>query len=542
MTSGRFRSAGAVFALVLLLAGCGDSLFSSLEDPRDVEVRFGASGSHVSPSGVIELELIYRTERVEALSALTVQFRSPTDSNYLVEAVELTPGALSASGILSVPVPPEVEDGVYWLDVTGWRGSIELFAESRQVFIAEELPAMRQLFLHPTRPVVDSSMLALAVLDVPQDQRPWLRWFLAGDLLAEGYLEEGFDQMILPAGTRAGAYAVRLDVLPWGPDEGVRTVSIELAPVTARAELFVQADFDPGDLLQENESLQWYPLQGHLRSAVRLHPSLDGGELFPEGTPMADISEEVYLHILSNVLGYFLPAESTLAIPVPILSELEKPQSLEIEIVVPPGAGGRILTLKAREDLSFSLWIDHHGSVQMDPLTEGASDEATDESMENPLEKTSTEPPESSQQAISLTLQISHSGAVVWEAQSESGSVGAGGVVMEREFSRETRLLVGGEGSAPLLVGAIALRWPAMDAGSADAAAADDAATDTAADDDATDTADSAETAAGAEANEASDAAEEDELEDDTDLPEAQTRAGTSDSAVDSENDDVDEV
>lgn len=370
---------GVVLALAVLLSGCGDSLFSSLDDVRTVEVRLEESQAFASPGETVELEVLYRNDEDEPLSALTVELRNPRDGLSLVHQEDLPVSMITASGIIPVLLPSDLPEGIYVLESTGWRGAAEVFTSTRRIIVARELPEVRNLFLHPSRPVTDSRMIAVAHLAVPEGQRPWVRWYRAGVFLQEGYAVNGVHQVHLDAGMEAGSVAVRLAVFPWGPEEGLTEREFANPPVTEQGQVVVQRTFSPGELLRTGESLVWYPLQGHRRGGVYLAPGHRDRRLELREAANVSISDGVALQLVSGTLGYFVPHGETLTVPVPLFAHTDLVPEIAISLVVSETGSPLVVSFGGEEEGTFRSFfrVQPDGSIGEDEM-ESASQNDSD--------------------------------------------------------------------------------------------------------------------------------------------------------------------
>lgn len=293
-----------VAGTVILLTACGDSLFSTLDDPREVELETVVSGAILRPGDEISLQLIYGDDTVQPVTSMSLELRN-TDGS-VVQALDYNATMLTASELAPLALDDHPH-GVYRLVVEVWRNGSELINTERQVFLTAEPPVITGMTIFPSRLSREASAVALAEITGNGSQRPYLRWSMAQRSVSEGYLADGFDRAVFPGGSATGAYTIRLEVFPWGPEEGVHTdlgtTIVQTGDVIVREE-----DSSRIHQLVEDGVLVHYSFAGHLRSSIPPGPDMDGDLTARAG-------EGAFLDVVDQRLGYRLRDAATITIP-----------------------------------------------------------------------------------------------------------------------------------------------------------------------------------------------------------------------------------
>lgn len=344
----RFSRLFAVISLVFLLIACGDGLFSSLDDPKEVTLKTVETGTTVQPGAAIPITLEYRSERSEPASTVSAILRAPAGE--VVQDREFSAAELSSGDALELLLA-DIPAGVYFLEIQAWRNGTMLISEERQVFVSSFTPEIRSLAVYPSRLSPLGEAVAVADLRFGEDHRPFMRWSLGGRLVTEGYHDEGFDRAIF-AGGEPGVYRIGLEVFPWGPDEGVR---VSLGSATRQSGDLVVRD-SAGTNVEEGDDSAYllrYDFAGHLKPVVaRLH----GGEP-AEGEDRAALaarrSGSVVLDVMDSRLGYHIRENGEMIVPVSLFP-VHAPggAELELELVLLSGRGGTIVVIEPAQEYS----------------------------------------------------------------------------------------------------------------------------------------------------------------------------------------------
>lgn len=470
MASWRSARAGGVLIALLVLAGCGDSLFASLDNRGEVELLIHASDANaVIPGETIPLQLQYRDEFADALTAIEVTMTPVRDRSDIVHQVEIIPNGGTGGSTFVINVPTELPPGVYTISAVGWRGSTEVVSREWQAFVTPLPLRVQQLSLVPIRPVVNSQSLALAVLDVPDGQRPWLQWRVGDEYVRSGYLEDGLGEVTLELGPERGAYPVRLEVFPWGPEEGVQFTRSTVAPVTATAEVIVRGQSDPGALAAPGESLLWYPLTGYLRATVVRDPLLTEKDLFAQGAPDAVLPSGAALQYRGGVLGYLIPPGEQLVVPMPLIISERYETRIEATLVFPEASDTPLHLAVEQENSTVHLALLSTGELVLrDELPEedvvtGETAEETDSDAEEIGADVLLVPGTVLQLELFFARSADQERVILsYALRSGTNTEFDGSLPMALPPYLGTTFHVGGAGSRGGMVSSVAVSWPSV--------------------------------------------------------------------------------
>jgi len=157
--------------------------------------------------------------------------------NILVEAADVLPDRISArlegsdGSFLDLdPVPPAdgwgnvagisgellipdtVPEGFYTLVSEAWMDEKLLSEERTGLFVLYGEWAINSLELFPPQSVPGGIFYIHAVLDLPEGSDPWLRWIQDDVTVAEGLLSEGWDTVVLDAGSSPGVQPLTVEL------------------------------------------------------------------------------------------------------------------------------------------------------------------------------------------------------------------------------------------------------------------------------------------------------------------------------------------
>lgn len=471
MASWRSARAGGVLITLLVLAGCGDSLFASLDNRGEVELLIHASDANaVVPGETIPLQLQYRDEFADALTAIEVTMTPVRDRSDIVHQVEIIPNGGTGESTFVVDVPAELLPGVYTIAAVGWQGSTEVVSREWQAFVTPASLRVQQLSLVPIRPVVNSQSLALAVLEVPEGQRPWLQWRVGDEYVRSGYLEDGLGEVTLDLGPERGAYPVRLEVFPWGPEEGVQFTRSTVAPVTATAEVIVRGQSDPSAVAAPGESLLWYPLTGYLRATVVRDPLLTEKDLFAQGAPDAVIPSGAALQYRGGVLGYLIPSGEQLVVPMPLIISERYETRIEATLVFPEASDAPLYLAVEQENSTVHLALLSTGELVLrdelpeeDDVVTGETAEETDSDAEEIGADVLLVPGTALQLELFFARSANQDRVILsYALRSGTNTEFDGSLPLALPLYLGTTFHVGGTGSRGGMVSSVAVSWPSV--------------------------------------------------------------------------------
>lgn len=292
----------AASVIVFLLAACSDSveLFSALDEPSDVRVSTVESGSVLEPGSAFTVQLDYPEEEFQALTSVTIEIFDRGSLPVYEDVID--EGSLAYSSVTTFEIP-ELEEGPYRLVVTAYRGQEVVLTEARTVFVLDETPEITAVAIHPSVPAPGTAVLAIAELSIHDTLVPYLRWRFNGATIVEGYVDDGSDRVQITLPDEPGVYAVKVDLYPWGPEEGV-DVALE-SLITQSVEVFVRRSAD-----------------GTLSEDAILRYEFDGtaGPIGAVGTlPSVETESEPTFSFVEGALGLLVGADTGVTVPLSIV-------------------------------------------------------------------------------------------------------------------------------------------------------------------------------------------------------------------------------
>ncbi len=339
-----------VAILLSLLLSCGEGPFSALDDPRETTLSTVDPGAILEPGTVIPLELSYRREQTEPATSISVVVRDSTGT--VVQEEEFSGVALASDGPVEFLLDDH-PDGVYRLRIEAWRNGTLLLTEERQIFVSPVHPEILSLAVYPSRLARYAQAVAVAELVAADDHRPYMRWSMSGVPVAEGYYHDGYDRTVFSGATEVGVYRIRLEVFPWGPDEGTRpeqgTSTVQYGDLVVREVETERSDGDDYDGV-----ILRYDFEGRLTPVIaRVAPEPEDESLHRDLTVTR--TEDVILDVVEGRLGYRLSQPGTMVVPMsPFPSDRSDAARMELRLVNLDISEGTVLTVNP-EDASLPV-------------------------------------------------------------------------------------------------------------------------------------------------------------------------------------------
>lgn len=304
------RRMAGVAAFLLALVSCGEQaqLFSSLDEPEPVSLATVEPGAIVGSADQLEISVTYPGEDATRATSMRVQLLYP--DGRVAGEVAYTREQLAEPQLPPVQLP-EPDPGVYVLLVEALVNDQILVSDRRQVFVLDDRPEIQRLSIRPTSIGPQMQALARVELSSPPPTRPYLRWLFNDSVVAEGYLADGLDRVVLtPDPDGQGAFQVDLEVYPWGPEEGA---SIDgSTEIGGSAELLVRAGVSPlppdarGD--RPGRVLRYYSFDG---TTLAWEDPQASGE-----SDAARANGDAVLDLAGGALGFRVMPGAELAVPI----------------------------------------------------------------------------------------------------------------------------------------------------------------------------------------------------------------------------------
>ncbi len=221
---------------VTLFASCSvNNLLSPLGDQSSSQVAVStiSAGTMVGAGDQIPLSLKYNESQV-------------TPKDLKVELLD-SQGNVVQTGDLkgidfSAPLPPvqlpALSSGTYTLRLTLYDGNNQMIVQkSVTFFYTQGTYSLQGITSYPPTLAPGGAGILYATLSVPTGANPYLRWTMGSKVIAEGYLQDGYDKVQWTAPASPGVYSVTVELFPFGPiGGGDFTFS---SPYSMHVEIFV---------------------------------------------------------------------------------------------------------------------------------------------------------------------------------------------------------------------------------------------------------------------------------------------------------------
>ena len=383
----------------VVIAGCSDSslLFPRIDQPSEARVESVEQGAVLTAGDVIDVEVTYSAligndedgdDRVlveirDSVGALVAEF---------VFNEEAIIGAEQGSEGSAMQIPladlPDLEAGRYLVTTVLYDGDVQVATGESSFFFTPSPLSVNAVTTFPASYWPGSSGLLAAAVSSEPGSDPYLRWTLSGDLIAEGYLSEGLDQVLIRAPETEGVYPVVLSLYPVDPSGSAGTPETSTRYATTlnqSGEIVVSRNRRLGetDLVPEGSYYSLFHFLGDLRDDGARFSVVGDGEYSREATLVGDPD----LQIRGDIFGYALDGDDgfvvdSYLIPTPpdpadfsdsveVGAETVSPFSVNLRMLVSDlTTGGNVLSTSSADGrFAFSLSVDSFGVLQARLLT-----------------------------------------------------------------------------------------------------------------------------------------------------------------------------
>lgn len=335
--------------IALLVASCGESslLVPELEQESPTEIQTIEDGSLVSSGDSIPIA-VDRSPETDA-DRLEVVLESGTGE--VLGTKTIGQDELESGEELSIAVP-ELPAGTYRLVLTLFNGQSEVRSERRTFFVSGDELRIDSVSTYPASFFPDSTGLARTSIDAPGTSDPYLRWSIQGNVVSEGYLSDGLDEVEVNAPAEEGVYELQLELFPAGPTEDV---TLEFSStISQTTELVVRRTVEPGpnDLSPQESYYALFHFMGNTRD-VGARPELMSRpetRLAMIGAPRPDIRQDVFGYYLNGSAGFQVND-----VLVPFRDDRPTPFSLNFRLVPDEVTERATLLRSVAENDSFRL-------------------------------------------------------------------------------------------------------------------------------------------------------------------------------------------
>ena len=368
----------------VLLAACGESslLTPELSEDERVDIQTVRDGALLAPDAAVSVSIAQSTPDGTAPEPLDYIDVVVTDVAGASVATNRITGELLDSGDIPPVVLPDLEPGRYLISLSAYRDGRVLATRERTLFVVSDPAAyaISGIAIYPPSLAPERRGVVQASVSSPAGARAWLRWRLEDEVIHEGYLSDGADQVTLQGPASSGAYSLSLDLFPLGrPPAGYAGP----APVTQQTRLFVRTAGDSANrALGPRESyFALYHFDGSTED------SGVGGEVTGGRAIEAEPIGSAELRVSDRLFGYELDGDSGFEVSgliVPFRGNALSPFSLNLRLRADELADeARILAMDASDSgFSLVLRVDEDG---MPTLELGRGDAVAESSPREPL-------------------------------------------------------------------------------------------------------------------------------------------------------------
>ena len=335
-----------IIITVLFAASCDEfGLFDNLES--DPSIRIVVDDGVLYPGETLDLRVEYTDNPPDRMTARLEKKGGaplPLDIEPPFEGWNNQPGDL---GVLALPV--SIPEGHYVLVTEAWSGEKLLAEERLDSTVIYGDWEFYGLELFPPQTVPGGFFYAQTVLEIPEKSDPWLRWLQDDQVVAEGLLSDGWNEVVLRAGEKPGMGSLAVELHLDTPEEKERPIRV------FATELYINSSLpeDP-DSLGPHES---YSVLLHFDGTLGNDPQ---PQLLGKPKPV----------VAGKGTGFRFTDGDGLRwddIDLPPFDSLDRePFSIHFGLIPEWGSPGRILTI-ADED-NFSLIVEMSGSDNLSLL------------------------------------------------------------------------------------------------------------------------------------------------------------------------------
>lgn len=370
--------------LTVLLAACGESslLTPELSEDERVDIETVRDGALLAPDAAVPVSVVQSTPDGAAPEPLDYIDVVVTDVAGASVATDRISRELLDSGDIPPVMLPDLEPGRYLISLSAYRDGRLLADRERTLFVVPDPDAyaISGIAIYPPSLAPERRGVVQASVSAPEGAGAWLRWRLEDEVIHEGYLSDGADQVTLQGPASSGAYSLSLDLFPHGrpPADYVGP-----APVTQQTRLFVRTAGDSANrALGPRESyFALYHFDGSTED------SGVGGEVTGGRAIEAEPIGSAELRVSDRLFGYELDGDSGFEVSgliVPFRGNALSPFSLNLRLRADELTDeARILAMEASDSgFSLVLQVDEDG---MPTLELGRDDAVAASSPREPL-------------------------------------------------------------------------------------------------------------------------------------------------------------
>ncbi len=363
-----------IISLLIVLISCGDSsLFFPEVEERSVAIDTVEAGTVLGEGEAIPVALRYPASYSGDEADRVLLVLSDADGEE-AGRYEYGPEILKKETLPSISIPEgsSLKEGLYTLSITVYSGSTVLSEKTVDFFFTGGFYGILGLSSYPPRLFPGASGLLKAHLDYPSDSDPYLRWKLGDQVLAEGLLSKGFDEITITSPEEEGVYSLLLELFPVQPEfpgefDFASSISMGSRIFVSRSRTFGEYELSP-----EESYYSLFHFRGNLRDTgqrSRNDKSAGGNEIKAAGDPR--------LKLESDVFGYYFDGRSGIEAAGLLLPRRDgrlSPFSLNFRFLLDEiPVNGRFFESRAGDNFRIYLGTDAAGIPVLDIDTEDES-------------------------------------------------------------------------------------------------------------------------------------------------------------------------
>ena len=303
---GRLILFPTIVGAVLFVSCSANNLLSPLGDQSTSQVTVStiSAGTMVGTGDQIPLSLKYNASQVSP-NELKVE---------LLDAQGTVVQTGDFKGIdFSAPLPPiqlpNLSSGTYTLRLTLYDANNQVIIQKNVTFFyTPGAYSLQGITSYPPTLAPGGAGILYATLSVPSGSNPYLRWTMGTKVIAEGYLQDGYDKVQWTAPGSPGVYSVTVELFPFGPAGG-SDFSFS-SPYSMHVEIFVTSGAQSTAKNQLGPASDYYSLfhfGGNLSDSSARGQSLRLSAT-PIGNPQLGVNGSVFGYQLDGTSGFKIPS------------------------------------------------------------------------------------------------------------------------------------------------------------------------------------------------------------------------------------------
>ncbi|RKX75738.1 MAG: hypothetical protein DRP87_13835 [Spirochaetes bacterium] len=338
---------------VFLIFSCGQAglLVQDQSQEDAVNIKTLNEGSIVTKNSQIPLS-IENFDSTLSPDRLEIKLLSSEGEELGTETIE---GEDLKNDSLPSITLPQLETDLYILRFTLYKDNEIITEKEVKIFYTNEIFNVLGITSYP--PVITSNTKAVlyAHLDIPEESSSYLRWSMGKELIAEGYVSDGFDKILWNAPAEEGVYSIKVELFPVGPEEDITFNFSSPRMLTTKIFVTKKESYSKNEFSPDNEYYSVF----HFRGDVE-----DTG--MRKKTGATELVGNPELTVRGNLFGYYLNGTNGFHIPSIILPEKEGalgPFSLMMRLQIDGIQKNRSFfnVTSADNNFTFSLRTDQQG-------------------------------------------------------------------------------------------------------------------------------------------------------------------------------------